>query len=140
MRYWDASALIPLIVAETTSARLEDLMREDPAAVTWCGSAIECTSALARLERDGALGAADVRAAIERLRQAMLGWIEVPASTDVRDQAMRLLRVHKLRAADAIQIAAAIVAADYHASALEFVTLDGRQGEVAEREGFRVLD
>lgn len=139
MKYWDASALIPLLVAEDASPRVDAVLREDPAAATWWGTPIECASALARLERDGALGADDVRAALERLRQGMLGWIEVPASGDVREQAMRLLRVHRLRAADAVHIAAAIVAADYQASSLEFVTLDARQAEAAEREGFRVI-
>jgi uncharacterized protein len=140
VRYWDASAVIPLLITETSSAQLGQLLRDDPAAVTWWGTPIECASALARLERDGALGADDVRVAIHRLRQAMLGWIEVPASGDVREQAIRLLRVHKLRAADALQIAAAIVAADYQANALDFVTLDMRQADAAEREGFKVMN
>lgn len=52
---------------------------------------------------------------------------------------MRLLRVHRLRAADAVQIAAAIVAADFQPGSLEFVTLDVRQADAAEREGFRVI-
>ena len=112
------------------------LVQEDPAIVTWWGTTVECTSAVARLEGDGILAGGDVRAAMERLRVASQTWIEVPATTDVREQAIRLLRVHRLRATDALQLAAAIVASDFQASAIEFVTLDERQAAAAEREGF----
>jgi predicted nucleic acid-binding protein len=53
--------------------------------------------------------------------------------------ALRLLRVHALRAADSLQLAAAIVAAEHEPSALEFVSLDERLNEAASREGFRIL-
>lgn len=99
---------------------------------------MECVSALARLEREGSLAPEDMRAALERLRQASQSWVEVPAADDVREQAIRLLRVHRLRAADALQLAAAVIAADFQAATVEFVTLDARQGEAAEREGFVV--
>lgn len=138
MKYWDSSAVIPLLVTEDSSATMEDQLRDDPAVVTWWGTVVECASALARLERDGALAANDVRDALARSREAAEGWIEVPASSAVREQAMRLLRVHPLRAGDAVQLAAAIVAADFQPGTLEFVTMDARQAEAAEREGFRI--
>ncbi|MEP7344646.1 MAG: type II toxin-antitoxin system VapC family toxin [Gemmatimonadaceae bacterium] len=138
MKYWDSSALIPLLIAEESSQRMDALLRQDPAIATWWGSAVECVSALARLEREGFLAPEDMRAALERLRQASQSWVEVPATDDVREQAIRLLRVHRLRAADALQLAAAVVAADFQAAAVEFVTLDSRQSEAAEREGFAV--
>lgn len=65
-------------------------------------------------------------------------WAEVGPTTGVREQAMRLVRVHSLRAANAVQLAAAIVASDFQPISLEFVTLDTRQAEAAEKEGFRV--
>ena len=138
MKYWDSSAVIPLLIHEDSSAIMEDRLRDDPAVATWWGTMVECASALARLERDGALAADDVRDALARSREAAAGWIEVPASSDVREQAMRLLRVHPLRAGGALQLAAAIVAADFQPNALEFVTLDARQADAAEREGFRI--
>lgn len=138
MKYWDSSALIRLLVTEEASGEMDALLRDDPAIVTWWGTSVECVSALARLERDGALAADDVRSALERLRQASHGWVEVPATDDVRDQAIRLLRSHRLREADALQLAAAVVASDFQASTLEFVSLDARQREAAEREGFLI--
>lgn len=139
MRYWDSSAIIPLLVVENSSVRVREIHSADPAIVTWWGTPVECVSALARLERDGTLSPSGLRASIARMRRALTSWTGVEASDDVREQSIRLLRVHQLRAADAIQIAAAIVAAEFQPSTLEFVTLDRNQGAAADKEGFRVI-
>lgn len=138
MRFWDSSAVVPLLCEEAESARMRALLREDPALLVWWGTPIECASALARGQRDGKVPAESAQQAISRLRDAMLEWATVPASPDVREQSIRLLRVHRLRAADAMQLAAAIVGSDFQPSALELVTLDDRRAEVADLEGFRV--
>jgi len=66
-------------------------------------------------------------------------WAEVTAIDLVRPRAERVVGRHPLRAGDALQIGAALVAADDDPSTLEFVTLDQVLAEAAEREGFRVL-
>lgn len=66
-------------------------------------------------------------------------WTEVPPTDDVRRLARRLVRVHPLRAADALQLAAAITAADGRPERLPFVTLDVRLADAASREGFKVI-
>lgn len=139
MRYWDASAIIPLLVAEPVSVRVREIHSDDPAIVTWWGTPIECVSALARLEREGALTSAGLGDSITRIRHAVTSWTELGPSDDVREQSIRLLRVHTLRAADAIQLAAAIIAAGFQPSALDFVTLDRNQAAAADKEGFRVI-
>lgn len=139
MRFWDASAIVPLLVHERLSARADALLAEDRAIVTWWGSLVECSSALARLHREGELSSADLRAAGARLQRAATAWIEVPAVAPVREQALRLLRIHALRAADALQLAAALVTAEFRPESFEIVTFDARQALAAEREGFRVL-
>jgi len=116
-----------------------EILADDPAIATWWGSSVECVSAIARLERESALDGADVRDAMERLKEAAQLWAEVPPNPPVRDQAIRLLRLHRLRAGDALQLAAAIVASDFEPGTLEFVTLDARQAAAAEREGLRVV-
>lgn len=131
--------MLPLLVRESASERMVSTLTGDPAVVTWWGSGVECVSALARLERDEALEPAHFAAALARLRAVSTAWAEVPATPTVREQAMRLVRVHPLRAADALQLAAAIVASDFQPSSLEVVTLDARQAVAAEREGFRVI-
>lgn len=139
MRYWDSSAIIPLLIAESTSARLREIHSADPAIATWWGTPVECVSAFARLERDGTLTPSGLGRAIARTRHAVGSWTEVGPSDGVREQAIRLLRVHQLRAADAVQLAAAIVAAEFQPGSLEFVTLDKNQGAAADKEGFRVI-
>ncbi len=139
MRFWDSSALLPLLVIEPESERLAELMREDPAAAIWWATPVECASALARLEREGHLSAPGWDAAAARLRTARRQWTEVPPIERVRAQAVRLLRLHPLRTADALQLAAAVVLADFEPQTLPFVTLDERLATAAHREGFEVL-
>jgi uncharacterized protein len=138
MRFWDSSALVPLLVGEPAS---DAVMREyelDPEIVAWWSTEAECVSALARLEREGSLSAASMSAALVRLTGLVGSWREVQPVTAVRTTAIRLLRVHPLRTADALQLAAAIVASEDHPDTLQLVTLDERLAQAAEREGFHV--
>jgi predicted nucleic acid-binding protein len=139
VRYWDTSAIVPLLVGEAMSATVQEAFRADPDVVTWWGTAVECVSALARLEREAAVDAADLRRATERLDALELAWAEVVPSDQVRGLAARLLRVHPLRAGDALQLAAALVAAEGHPSSVAMVTLDERLAVAAEREGLKVV-
>jgi predicted nucleic acid-binding protein len=140
VKFWDASAIVPLLVAEGSTRRLQALAAKDSAMLVWWGSAIECISALARLERDGALSARAMTLALQRLRQLSAGWHEVDPSDEIREAAARFLRVHALRAADALQLAAAFAAAERRPTSLEIVTLDDRLANAARKEGFAVLD
>jgi predicted nucleic acid-binding protein len=106
---------------------------------TWWATELECFSALARIERWGTVTAASISSAIERLDALAASWAVIEPSSTVRTTARRLLRVHDLRASDALQLAAAIVAAESEPATLPFVTLDDRQARAAEREGFMVV-
>jgi predicted nucleic acid-binding protein len=139
VRFWDASAIVPLLVAEPASDGVLKLLEADPELLVWWGTPVECVSALARREREGALAPAAVTQAVERLRAVAAAWQEILPGDLVRAAAQRLLRVHPLRAADALQLAAAVVAAEHDAASLPFVCLDERLGEAAAREGFPVL-
>lgn len=105
----------------------------------WWATQIECVSALARLEREGALGS-PLSEAFGRLRQFAASWREIIPSDEVREAAARFLRVHPLRAGDALQLAAAFVAASGRPSSLEFVVLDERLAIAAQKEGFSVVE
>lgn len=140
MKFWDSSALLPLLVAESSTPSAMAVLAEDPAMLVWWATQIECASALARLERDGSLDESEAEIAFERLRQFAHCWHEIDASDAVRETAVRLLRVHPLRAADAAQLAAAFVAADRRPASLEFVTLDSRLAAAARKEGFALVD
>jgi hypothetical protein len=78
--------------------------------------------------------------AFQRLRQLVGGWQEIEASVVLRETAIRFLRVHPLRAADALQLAAAFMAAEERPTSLEMVTLDDRLAEAARKEGFTLVD
>lgn len=139
MKFWDASAIVPLMVSEQASSPLLDLLEQDPVMVVWWGTPVECVSAIARREREAALTVAEASAALERLRSLVVEWNEVQPVDSLRGTAQRLLRVHPLRASDSLQLAAAILAAEHEPAALEFVCLDERLNDAASREGFRVV-
>jgi hypothetical protein len=131
---------VPLLINEETTRRLQTVAAKDSAMLVWWGSAVECVSALARLERDGALDPPTMTLALQRLRQLSSGWHEIDPSDEIRETAARFLRVHPLRAADALQLAAAFAAAERRPASLEIVTLDDRLANAARKEGFALLD
>jgi predicted nucleic acid-binding protein len=139
VRYWDSSALLPLLIQEPTTSVIQALVVSDRELLTWWATRVEAASALARLAREGALDAGTHQATLARLSYLAQGWAEVLPSDAVRDQAGRLLRLHPLRAADALHLAAALVASEHQAATLPFVTLDQRLAAAAQREGFPVL-
>jgi predicted nucleic acid-binding protein len=140
VRFWDTSAIGPLLIAEASTRRLQALAARDPDILVWWGSKVECASALARLERDAALDPPAVALAFDRLKQLAAGWHEVDPSDIVRETAARFLRVHPLRAADALQLAAAFIAAEQRPQSLEMLTLDDRLASAAQKEGFAVIN
>jgi predicted nucleic acid-binding protein len=140
MKFWDASAIVPLLMAEPTTGTLQALAQKDPMMLVWWATEVECASAIARLERAGALDESAVTGAFDRLSQVAGGWHEVDPTDAVREAAVRFLRVHPLRAADALQLAAAFIAAERRPSSLEVVTLDDRVAGAARKEGFVLID
>jgi uncharacterized protein len=140
VKFWDASAIVPLLMTDTATRAVQTLATKDAAMLVWWATEVECASAIARLEREGALDEAAVREAFQRLTQIATGWHEVDPSDAIRETAVRFLRVHPLRAADALQLAAAFIAAERRPSSLEVVTLDDRLAAAARKEGFVVIE
>jgi predicted nucleic acid-binding protein len=139
VKFWDSSAVVPLLVEQSVTAAMQALAAADPVLLVWWGTAVECGSALARLERAAALDREAARTAFDRLAQLTASWQEIEAGDLVRETAIRLLRVHPLRAADSLQLAAAFVTSEGRPSTLDFVTLDDRLGLAAQKEGFPVI-
>lgn len=111
----------------------------DPEVVVWWATEVECESGIARGERNGLLTGAEGTLARDRLEELRERWVEVEPAEPQRKAARRLLRTHPLRAGDALQLSAALVAAEADPAALDFLTLDERLAEAARREGFRVV-
>jgi uncharacterized protein len=139
MKFWDTSAVVPLLIDEPSTPAVRKQLRDDPGLVVWWATSVECTSALARLERDGALDARLMAQAFARLDSLEVMWTEIQPGQQLRNHASRLLRVHWLRAADALQLAAAITAAEGNPHTLPMVVLDERLAVAAQREGFPVV-
>jgi predicted nucleic acid-binding protein len=139
VRFWDASAIVPLLFSECWSEPTRKLLRADPAMVVWWGSRIECVSALRRRERKDQLGATGARQALALLDALAGGWSELLPSEALRAQAERALAVHPVRAADALQLGAALTWRREPARSAEFVCLDERLRDAASREGFALL-
>ena len=106
MKFWDSSAVIPLLVPEMISGSVQKLFHGDPVIVAWWATEIECTSAIARRQRLGQLPEQLVTEDFGRLSALKAGWHEVEPSEELSESAKRFLRVHDLRTADALQLAA----------------------------------
>ncbi len=131
---------MPLLADEPKRESMLRLLEQDPQVLIWWGTPVEIASALARLERDDKLTADEVSNALAAAHRLADSWHEIVPSDAVRRTAERLLRGHSLRAADSLQLAAALIAADHDPSAIEIVCLDARLSGAARREGFKVLE
>ena len=139
MRFWDSSAVLPLCLEEPHSGRLRELATEDPHIVAWWGTVVECTSAMARLRRDGFLNAEEERQVAMVLDTMVKEWTEIRPSEELRRSSIQLLRNHPLRAADALQLAAAHHWADGRPEGNAIICIDRRLRDAALLEGFVVL-
>jgi predicted nucleic acid-binding protein len=139
VRFWDSSALVPLLTLERESASLRQLLDSDGAVCLWWAARTECLSGLHRRLREGNLARSDLETARQRLLDLEGASNLAQPSETIRARAERLLAVHPLRAADAFHLAAALVTSEEHPAELPFVTLDARLGDAAMREGFAVL-
>lgn len=139
MTFWDTSALVTLGVDEPHGRLALRILETDDRMVVWWGTSIEYVSALSRRERDGSLTVDEVEQQLVRLHDLSQVWYEVQPAQRIKASAQRLLRVHPLRAADSLQLAAALAVADEDPSTVGFVCFDTRLNRAASREGFRIL-
>jgi hypothetical protein len=140
VRFWDTSALVPLILEEPASRACRRELRADSGMVVWILTRVEVVSAIRRLVRENALTAAEATTALRRLEERAVRWTEVEAVADARLRAERLLGVHPLRAADALQLGAALTFFSDVPRGRVFLTRDGELAAAAAREGFTVVE
>ena len=139
VKFWDTSALVPLLVGQPSTQAVGGEFAADPDVVVWWATGVECMSALARLEREQVLDGEEMTLAIGRLDGLAASWREIQPGAPMRRTASRLLRTHSLRAADAFLLAAARAASEDRPETLSLVTLDDRLALAAQREGFDVI-
>ncbi|HYU27120.1 MAG TPA: type II toxin-antitoxin system VapC family toxin [Thermoanaerobaculia bacterium] len=137
MRFWDTSALLPLFIVEEKSSAVRPLLNDDPDVLVWALTPVELVSAIWRrvpAEHDSR----QRQAAAEIVMAAQSSWIKVRTYEEVAALAYEVCEKHRLRAGDALQLAAALYTwAD--PSSRPFVTLDHDLASAARAEGFPVL-
>jgi predicted nucleic acid-binding protein len=130
--------LAPIVIREAASEQVRSWFAEDPAVVTWGWTRVELVGAVERRAREGALTRLQRREALGRIFELAESWDEVTDVVTVRSRAILLLARHRLRAADAGQLAAAALVAEEAFPGLGFICLDSRLAEAAELEGLTV--
>lgn len=139
MRFWDSSAIVPLVVEQPASSEADRWLDEDPIITLWTLTSIEVVSALRRLVRDGLVTERQADEAERRAEELVRASHVVVHVEDVKRRAARLLRLHALRAADAVQLGAALEWASGNPTDRVLHTFDRRLGVAARREGFVVV-
>lgn len=138
MIFWDSSAVVPLLIDEAATPEARALLEIDAAMLVWWGTSVECLSAIARRERDAALPRPVARRARLALGDLAGAWNEIQPSEEVREHAGRLFLRHRLRAADAFQLGAALTWTRGRPRRHLLATLDDRLSTAALGEGFEI--
>jgi predicted nucleic acid-binding protein len=139
VNFWDSSAIVPVCVNEPATAAAKSILAKDPYTVVWWATRTECLSALARQTREGGITTAGERQARQVLETLAKSWTEIQPTDRLRATAERLLAVHPLRAADAFQLAAALLWCRGQTSGMSIVCFDDRLRVAAHKEGFCLL-
>lgn len=139
MTFWDSSALFAVLAGEVGSDILVAVLNDDPQAVLWWGTPVELVSAASHLLHERRTDAGAFADLVSTIEEFVSEAEQVDPTEQVRLMSIRMLRVHSLRAADAFQLAAALIWTDHNPSGARFVCLDKRLREAAGREGFTVL-
>jgi len=139
LRFWDSSAIVPLIVEQAASSQVDGWFSEDPEVAIWTLTPVELTSAFRRLVREGNLSELEAKKAESRVDELIKRSHVIINVDTVKRHARRLLGSHPLKAADAMQLGAAIEWAAGRTSGRCLHTLDLQLARAAAREGFDVI-
>ena len=133
--FWDASVLVPLCVSQTPTLRALLFEGKYQMAVWWA-THVEVASAMVRLLRRQEITAivyAEAKLQAEGLANI---WRVIAPSAEVSCNARALLELYPLRAADALQLAAALAWCEGKPQGNVFLTFDLRLREAAGQAGF----
>jgi hypothetical protein len=139
VKFWDSSAVLALLAEEDSCSELQPILDEGQGMVVWWGTRVELVSGVCRRQCESKLSEKEALLLFAKIEQLASDTDQVEPTDQVRTAAIRVLRVHTLRAADALQLAAALVLSGHDPAGAVFVCLDKRLRDAAAREGFRVL-
>lgn len=137
--FWDTSGIVPLCCFQSQTAKARQAARTYAQQVVWWATAVEVISSFNRLVRERHLTNQESKQAFARLDHLRRRWNEVQPTEEARDRAERLLGTHKLRAADALQLSAALVWCANRPRGRHFIGSDGDLSDAAEADGFTVI-
>lgn len=137
--FWDSSALVPLCVRQGSTTLLERLSKRF-SMVVWWASSVEARSAFARELRAGVIDQSDHRTAVMRLEDLQGSWREIQPTEDLRALAESMLDRYDIRAADALQLAAAYTWSVSRPFNRPFISGDKKLLHAAQQAGFHVVD
>lgn len=100
--------MLPLLSEEKFSDTAMNLLREDPDVTVWWGTWIECSVAISRLRRETKLTESGEREARITLDELSIDWLEIEPTEDLRLLTMLVSKAHPLKAADCLQLTAAL--------------------------------
>ncbi len=138
MNFWDASALVALVLGQEGDEQLRGVLGANPSIGVWWGSRVEALSALCRIRRDRIINEVEQARAAKDIEDFLARAGEVEPTEELRNRACSLLRLYPLRAGDALQLAAALIWTNDRPAGTMFVCLDRRLRAAAENEGFLV--
>jgi predicted nucleic acid-binding protein len=136
--FWDTSALVPLCVRQKPSPAVRRLLKQY-GIVVWWATSVEMRSAFESLLRMEQLSASEHAAAGLRLKRLRSGWREMQPSETLRSQAEIFLLRFPLRAADALQLAAAWIWSSGTPQQCVFISADAQLLEAAQKLEFQII-
>lgn len=136
--FWDSSAIVPMCLQQRSSSFARQLLRQFRI-VAWWATSIETRSALARELRSGTISRTEHGEAVLRMEKLRQDWVEVAPDHALRSFAEELPDRFSLRAADALQLAAAYTWTMQRPDGRPFISGDKRLLEAAAQLGFRAI-
>jgi predicted nucleic acid-binding protein len=119
--------------------RVRQLLKSAPP-VVWWATVVEVYSAISRLYRDGAIDAGERDGAIARLSILNGNWKEILPEDSLRALATKILDMYALKAADSLQLAAALTWCQERPAHRSFICADKKLSHAAKGTGFRVIE
>lgn len=89
MRFWDTSAIVPLIVEEPMSEAMKASLGENREITVWWATWVECVAALARRSREGDGENSAAERSRAKLKTLADGWVEIQPTPKLRSLAGR---------------------------------------------------
>lgn len=140
MRFWDSSALVPLVLEEARSPACRAAARSDQDVIVWMFTETEVLAAIQRARLVNRIDDTQLAVAERRVEQLSRAWRVVADASSVQLEARAVIRRHKMRAADSLQLAAARVWSNGRFKGKGFVVADHGLASAAAADGFAVTD